>query len=371
MQRTFAGILSLFACAAFAACANTPDSSTAPSAGAAQAYSAQFSEQGDDNNDGESDSDQPYTLAVIGDIPYGAAKLVDFPVLISQINADPSVRLVAHVGDIKAGSGSPCTDEYFAMIRSLFDRFEDPLAYTPGDNEWTDCHVASKNNGLYTPTERLQKVRSLFFPVPGRTLGQQSMHVLTQGKDPLNAAYIENTQWRKARVVFAELNITGSNNDLAPWGTPLPADAGAYQSQSQEYAARAQANSAWLEKTFATANRTRAAGVVLLIQADMWDGTGATLGGYDALVQQIGTLAQGFGKPVLLINGDSHIYKVDNPFSAVSPLHAIHASTPVAENVRRIIVEGSAAGRTEYVRLTVDPKKKAGSLFAWERVPLK
>jgi hypothetical protein len=43
----------------------------------------------------------------------------------------------------------------------------------------------------------------------------------------------------------------------------------------------------------------------------------------------------------------------------------------VAENVTRIIVEGSAAGRTEYVRLTVDPKKKAGSLFAWERVPLK
>jgi hypothetical protein len=196
------------------------------------------------------------------------------------------------------------------------------------------------------------------------------MRVLTEAKDPANAAYVENTLWRKSRVVFAELNITGSNNDLASWGTPLPADASAYPSQSEESAARAQANRAWLEKAFATARRTHAAGVILLFQADMWDTAEPTLSGYDALVEQIGTLARRFGKPVLLIDGDSHKFTVDNPFSASSPLHAIHASTPVADNVTRIIVEGSAAGRTEYLRLTIDPGKAAGSLFAWERVPL-
>ena len=47
----------------------------------------------------------------------------------------------------------------------------------------------------------------------------------------------------------------------------------------------------------------------------------------------------------------------------------MHASTPVAENVTRIVVEGSS-GRTEYLRLTVDPKTKGGALFSWERVPL-
>jgi hypothetical protein len=369
MHRTFAGILSLIACAAFAGCAGTTDTATAPIASAAQVSSSPLSELSDDSNDEEADSDQPYTLAVIGDIPYGAAKLVDFPLLIEKINADPQVRLVAHVGDIKAGSSSPCTDEYFTMIRSLFDRFEDPLAYTPGDNEWTDCHVASKNNGLYTPTERLQKVRSLFFPIPGRTLGQHTMRVQTQGSDRANSAYIENTQWKKAKVIFAELNITGSNNDLASWGTPLPADAGTYPSQSEEVVTRAKANGAWLDKTFATATRTKAAGVVLLIQADMWDVT-SSLDGYDQLVQQLGTLAQRFGRPVLLINGDSHIFRVDYPYSASSPLHSVHASTPIADNVTRIVVEGSAAGRTEYLRLSIDPRKKAGSLFAWERVPL-
>jgi hypothetical protein len=375
MQRTLTGFLSLIACVVVAGCAGeTADNPVSPIASAAQVSPSQDGSNGSDDDElaGDSDDDDnsPYVLAVIGDTPYGAAKLAEFPSLVAKINADPLVRLVAHVGDIKAGSSSPCTDEYFSSIRALFDGFEDPLAYTPGDNEWTDCHVASKNNGLYTPTERLQKVRSLFFPVPGRTLGHRSMRVATQAGDRANAAYVENTLWKKARVVFAELNITGSNNDLAPWGTPLPADAGSYPSQSEEYAARARANASWLEKTFATAKRTHAAGVILLIQADMWDGTRETLGGYDALVTQIGNLAQGFGKPVLLINGDSHIFTADNPFSAASPRHAIHASTPIAENVTRITVEGSAAGRTEYLRLAIDPKKHAGSLFAWERVPL-
>ena len=53
-----------------------------------------------------------------------------------------------------------------------------------------------------------------------------------------------------------------------------------------------------------------------------------------------------------------------------SPLYGLHPATPVAPNVMRIVVEGSAAGRTEYLRLTVDPKPSTGSLFTWERVPL-
>jgi hypothetical protein len=100
---------------------------------------------------------------VIGDIPYGDAQIAQLPGRIDQINADRQVQLVDHLGDIKSGS-SLCTDEYFAMIRTQFDRFTDPLVYTPGDNEWTDCH--RPNNGSYNPLERLAKVRQVFFPNP-------------------------------------------------------------------------------------------------------------------------------------------------------------------------------------------------------------
>ena len=311
----------------------------------------------------------PFTFAVIGDMPYGPAKRDSIPMLIDLINSDPKVDAVIHVGDIKAGSKTPCTDALFADVRSLFDTFKDPLVYTPGDNEWTDCHVASKNNGLYTPTERLQAVRALFFPVGGQTLGGRKMQVLTQADDPANSAYVENVMFIQSRVVFATANITGSNNDLAPWGSPLPADAGSYPSQAAEYAARAQANAAWVDKTFDLAASSDAVAVVLAFQADMWDPAEPTLSGFDALVQQIGTRAAAFGKPVLLLEGDSHAFEVQYPYSASSPMRQMHPNTPVAENVTRIVVEGSA-GRTEYVRLTVDPKTQNGYPFAWERVPL-
>src|SRR5882757_4397496 len=68
--------------------------------------------------------DHPFTFAVIGDIPYGDAEIAAFPSYISQINADPDVQFVDHVGDIKNGS-SVCSDAYFQMIKSDFDRFKD------------------------------------------------------------------------------------------------------------------------------------------------------------------------------------------------------------------------------------------------------
>jgi hypothetical protein len=324
---------------------------------------------GNDVDIGSTGSHAPYTVAVIGDTPYGDAKRVEFPSLVALINGDPKVDLVVHVGDIKAGSNSPCTDEYFSAVKTLFAGFNDPLVYTPGDNEWTDCHVAGKNNGLYTPTERLQAVRDTFFPVAGQTLGGSPRHLLTEADDPANSAYVENTMWMESDVVFAALNIPGSNNDVASWGSPLPANATDYPSQAQERASRAQANSAWLEKTFAIASENGADGVVLSFQADMWDPTSA-LSGYDELVRQIGDLAAAFRKPVLLLEGDSHIFRVDHPFSAGSSLFSMHPSTPVAENVTRLVVEGSAAGRTEYVRLTIHPKGTHAELFTFERVPL-
>jgi len=358
-------ILAVFFCATTLSCAT--DVSVTPSApltaGAANVP------LGFDRGSDDDDSDAPYSLAVIGDTPYGPVKRAEFPSLIAKINADPAVQLVTHLGDIKAGKNSPCTDAYFADIKAQFDTFEDPLVYTPGDNEWTDCHVAIKNNGLFTPTERLAAVRALFFPVAGRTLGMNARHVTSQASDPNNVAYVENVIWSASHVLFATLNITGSNNDGAPWGTTLPPDAGNYPSQGQERASRAQANAAWLDDAFALADRRHASGVVLAFQADMWDAAAPTLTGYDALVTQIGNLAIAFGKPVLLLEGDSHVFNVDNPYSAASALHNFHPSTPLAANVTRIVVEGSDKGRTEYVRLTIQHGKNK-PLFSWERVPL-
>ena len=126
----------------------------------------------------------------------------------------------------------------------------------------------------------------------------------------------------------------------------------------------------WLHRTFETAEANGAMGVVLMLQADMWDGTTAALNAYPLLVAAIGYEALAFAKPVLLLVGDSHVYTVDNPYDPSSPLHAIHPGTPNVPNITRVIVQGSttAPNEFEYLRLTIDPRSPA--LFSWDRVPL-
>ncbi|HSV65704.1 MAG TPA: hypothetical protein VLJ59_07335 [Mycobacteriales bacterium] len=79
--------------------------------------------------------DEEHTFAVIGVIPYGDSQIANFPHVIAQINADPALQWVDHLGDIKGGS-SVCSDQYLRMIKADFDQFGDPLVYTVGDNEW-------------------------------------------------------------------------------------------------------------------------------------------------------------------------------------------------------------------------------------------
>ena len=105
----------------------------------------------------------------------------------------------------------------------------------------------------------------------------------------------------------------------------------------------------------------------------MWDGTLAnrttTISAFDAYVVKIGTLAAQYGKPVPLLEGDSHVFRVDQPYTPNSPLFGLHPNTPIAPNVTRMVVNGSAS-RTEYVRMTIDPKAKRGSPFTFVEVPL-
>src|SRR5690348_6541540 len=91
---------------------------------------------------------RPFSIAVIGDVPYSAAQLAAFPGWVRQIDAAPGVGATVHLGDIKDGE-SRCDDAYYARIARLFARFADPLVYTPGDNEWTDCH--RPDDGGYNP----------------------------------------------------------------------------------------------------------------------------------------------------------------------------------------------------------------------------
>jgi hypothetical protein len=78
-------------------------------------------------------------------------------------------------------------------------------------------------------------------------------------------------------------------------------------------------------------------------------------------------LAQAFDGPVLLLEGDSHVFRADHPFTTGDPRHGLFAGTPEAPNVTWIVVEGDG-DPTEHLRLAVDPKSPA--VFSRDRVPL-
>src|SRR5262249_44706473 len=100
------------------------------------------------------DSASPSTIAVYGDAPYGPDAFTGTPAFIQNVNSDPDVGLVMHVGDIHSGS-QKCTQAYDQSVFDLWqdpvNGFADPLVYTPGDNEWSDCHKKKEFGGQYNP----------------------------------------------------------------------------------------------------------------------------------------------------------------------------------------------------------------------------
>jgi hypothetical protein len=296
------------------------------------------------------DQQRPYSFAVIGDVPYGDAMQQSFPAFIEQINADPDVRTVTHLGDIKSGS-TTCDDARFAAVRKDFDLFSDPLVYTPGDNEWTDCHRA--NNGGYHPLERLAKVRSTFFDRPGHTLGAD-MKVASQDAQGLP----ENVRWSRAGISFATLHVVGSDNDLAPWtgiGETSPT-----QAQVREERTRMAATIANLRQAFASAERNGDRVVVLQQQADMFDDTVADpsysdYAAFKPLVRALVDAASSYDGHVYLFNGDSHRFRQDQPLAAGSRWLSFYGVHGAADNLTRVTVDGSDRGESDWLKVTAQP----------------
>jgi len=298
------------------------------------------------------------TVAAYGDTPYSAALIAAQPDLIASMNADPKVDHVLHVGDTHSGS-MLCDPGFNDLSLSWFESFKDPVMYTPGDNEWTDCHRPAE--GKHDPLAELASVRSEFFPEHGVSLGGRKKQVLFQSD-----SIPENVMWEQSKVVFVDISLPGSNNDLAAWGAPY--NTAAYKAaQAQEVNARTTADLEWLDRAFALAEANGAEGVLVFEQADMWDGPDSGRTGYtqpipaaggapatsDSVIGKLTALAQDFGKPVLLIEGDSHNFKVDHPIAA-------------APNIQRVVVQGGADNPIAWLKVTISPGDS--SVFTLENI---
>ena len=304
------------------------------------------------------------SISVIGDVPYGAAQIAAFPGWIDDINA-AKTRFSVHVGDIKNGS-TRCDDSYFAMIKAQFDRFRTPLVYTPGDNEWTDCH--RPNNGAYDPLERLAAIRKVFFATPNVTNGKPTP-IASQAA----AGFPENVTWRigpaRRGVSMAAVHVVGSNDSLLPW----TGKSGPTAEQEAEQKARMANALTVVRSTFAAARDRRDKAVAIYLQADMFDPTYEPEPGTNrafvpfiqALIDESTRFQRGGGE-VYLIDGDSHVFNVDHPLAAGSRWLEFYGVTG-SSDLTRITVDGSD-NNTNWLRVNVDPGAREGVL-SWRQVP--
>ena len=247
----------------------------------------------------------------LGDMPYGPREQAypAFRALIAEINRRAPVFTI-HLGDTKSGV-DPCSDRLLLEQRDFMDSFASALVYTPGDNEWTDCHRLLA--GAYDPLDRLHFIRTHYFRT-AESLGRQPIRLERQadvmrGFEP----FVENSRFRHGGVWFVTAHVVGSNNNL---------DAVEGSEAAEEFLVRDQANRVWLADSFDKAAATNAKAMVVAIHADMFrDGfdpkqeTFARASGFKGFAETLITKAQSFRKPVLLLFGDSHEFRVFQPFA--------------------------------------------------------
>jgi hypothetical protein len=180
-------------------------------------------------------------------------------------------------------------------------------------------------------------VRKSFFPT-ANSLGKKTMPLEQQSAVPEFKQMVENTRWTQNNVMFATVHIVGSNN-----GYERNVDS------ISEFFARDAANVAWIKDTFSKAKASNAAAVVFGFQADMFfttDSNGYGKSGFTKSLAAFTSEAAAFGKPVLLVHGDSHVLVIDQPL--------VDAKGAALDNVTRLEVMGGA-GRVHAVQVTVNP----------------
>jgi len=308
-----------------------------------------------------------FEFGVLGDTDYSLKTEKELPKMIAQMNKE-NLSFVVHIGDFEADPrpynrqptkiSMPCVEKNFKRVRAVFDTSKHPFVLTPGDNDWTDCDKlkAQKVN----PLDALAMVRSMFYP-KGKTLGQNPMSVVSQSTDPEFSKFVENLTWSKGGVTFATVHIVGSNNNMGRKPEP-----------SAEFTERTKANTAWVKKAFAKARADNSLGLVLFTQANpafegSWKGSAlgryfrpiASLGikepkkpepkryGYDefhhVLLEELAT----FKKPTLLMHGDNHYLRIDQPLFDPKTKRLV-------SNFTRVETFGDPV--TGWIHVYVDPK---------------
>lgn len=207
-----------------------------------------------------------------------------------------------HIGDIL---GTSCADEALANLGRRLARVNMPVVYTPGDNEWADCHT--RDAGGHDPLERLERLRQIYFDDPSSSLGAVPMPVTSQAEDAGFAEFPENQRWTRGGVVFATLHVVGSFDATAQFPERE-------HRHDREVARRGEAALAWMDVVFDEARASGASGIVLAAHANVRLESGGG-DGYGPFVRALRAHVSAFPGDILFIHGDTHNHRLDQPLT--------------------------------------------------------
>jgi hypothetical protein len=177
-----------------------------------------------------------------------------------------------------------------------------------------------------------------------------------QSSDSRYASYRENARWTFGNATFLTVHMIGSNNNL-----------GRTPQMDAEYEERNAANIAWMRDGFELAARTGSRAVMIIAQADpyfqttwtpnwqeryaLWalamkpPGSRRTTG-YNSFLAALEKETLAFGKPVVYVHGDTHIFRIDKPLMGTR-------SRRIIENFTRVATFGHPD--THWIRASIDP----------------
>ncbi len=221
-----------------------------------------------------------FAFGVLGDTPYSRTEIEQLDAMIGRINAQ-ELAFVVHVGDIGSSAATQaCSDAWIEARKRQFARIRHPFVLLPGDNEWSDCAE---------PLERLAAWQRLFCAeVPGLALERQPGHC-------------ENVRWFTGGMALIGLNVPGG-------GAPKLADA------------RMEATLEWLDEGLALAEQRAAARVFVFLQADPRFERVGKADSYARLRAVLATHAAWFKGRLVLVHGDTHVYRDDQPLPGLRRL---------------------------------------------------
>jgi hypothetical protein len=210
-------------------------------------------------------------FGVLGDAPYSEGEIERLDRVIGEMNAD-KLAFVVHVGDI-GSSARACSDEWLLARKEQFLRIRHPFVLLPGDNEWSNCR---------DPLARLARWREHF------CYGETVFNLVRQQNE-----YCEHVRWEAGGWVFVVLNVPGHDNHL----------------RHPEHAPRMQAVMSWLNEAAALAEKRK--GLVVLMQANPF--FTFPRDGFSSLRGKLESLAKARPGKVVLIHGDTHLARDDEP----------------------------------------------------------